>query len=46
VVPLPAGVTAREANFENGLAVSEGGVVMGVMARDCGVDWKRLVKVC
>lgn len=41
MVPLPAGVTAREANFENGLAVSEGGVVMGVMARDW---WGQLEK--
>lgn len=32
--PLPAGVGAREANLENGLAFSEGGVAFGVMARD------------
>jgi len=34
VEPLPAGVTAREANLENGLAFSAGGEAMGEMVRD------------
>ena len=34
VEPFPVGDAVREANFENGLAFSDGVFAMGVMARD------------